>query len=96
MKVAPKWVHTFSRGSDGAFGKDITQWVARFNHYKTLVPNPRKDKIRNIMDMNTLYGGFVVALIDDPLWVMKVVSSYHLNSLNDVYDRGLVGTYNDW
>ena len=48
------------------------------------------------MDMNTLYGGFAVALIDDPLWVMNVVSSYGLNSLNVVYDRGLIGTYNDW
>jgi len=96
LKVAPERVRTFSGGSDGAFKKDTTQWVSRVNHYKTIVPDLGTDKIRNVMDMNTLYGGFAAALIDDPLWVMNVVSSYGLNSLNVVYDRGLIGTYNDW
>ena len=70
--------------------------MGHVNHYNTLVPDLGTDKIRNVMDMNTLYGGFAAALIDDPLWVMNVVSSYGLNSLNVVYDRGLIGTYSDW
>jgi len=48
------------------------------------------------MDMNTLYGGFAAALIDDPVWVMNVVSTYSPNSLSVIYDRGLIGTFNDW
>jgi len=76
--------------------KDTNQWVGCFNYYKTLVPDLGTDKTRNVMDMNTLYGVFAATLIDDPLWVMNVVSSYGLNSLNVVYDRGLLGTYNDW
>jgi len=59
-------------------------------------PNLGIDKIRNVMDMNTLYGGFAIALIDYILWVMNVVSSYGINSLNVVYGQGLIGTYNDW
>ncbi|KAF8645099.1 hypothetical protein HU200_066205 [Digitaria exilis] len=30
------------------------------------------DKIRNVMDMNTVYGGFAPSLIKDPVWVMNV------------------------
>jgi len=48
------------------------------------------------MDMNTAYGGLAAALIDDPLWVMNVVSSYAANTLAVVFDRGLIGTYHDW
>jgi hypothetical protein len=48
------------------------------------------------MDMNTKYGGFAAALINDPVWVMNVVSSYAANSLGVIYDRGLIGTVNDW
>ncbi|KAJ8556404.1 hypothetical protein K7X08_029795 [Anisodus acutangulus] len=48
------------------------------------------------MDMNTLYGGFAAAVVDDPLWVMNVVSSYAPNTLPVVYDRGLIGTLHDW
>ncbi|PKI48366.1 hypothetical protein CRG98_031219 [Punica granatum] len=48
------------------------------------------------MDMNTVYGGFAVALVEDPLWVMNAVSSYAANTLPVFYDRGLIGTYHDW
>ncbi|KAG5222824.1 methyltransferase [Salix suchowensis] len=50
----------------------------------------------NVMDMNTVYGGFAAAVIDDPLWVMNVVSSYAANTLPVVFDRGLIGTFHDW
>ncbi|KAJ0593957.1 putative S-adenosyl-L-methionine-dependent methyltransferase [Helianthus annuus] len=33
------------------------------------------------MDMNTVYGGLAAALVEDPLWVMNVVSSYAPNTL---------------
>ncbi|KAH9320963.1 hypothetical protein KI387_015602 [Taxus chinensis] len=96
LQVAPERVRTVSRGSDGAFKADTAQWVKRVRHYKTLVPDLGTDKIRNVMDMNTLYGGFAAALINESVWVMNVVSSYGLNSLNVVYDRGLIGAINDW
>lgn len=96
LNVAPDRVRSFAGGSDGAFKQDTAKWVKRVSHYKKLVPNLGTDKIRNAMDMNTVYGGFAAALINDPSWVMNVVSSYGTNSLNVVYDRGLIGTYNDW
>lgn len=65
-------------------------------HYKKLLPAIGADKIRNVMDMNTIYGGFAAGTIDYPLWVMNVVSSYAANTLPVVYDRGLIGTYHDW
>ena len=47
------------------------------------------------MDMNTVYGGFAAALINDPFWVMNMVSSNDINALPVVYDRGLTGTFYD-
>ncbi|KAA3475818.1 Nuclear distribution protein nudE-like 1-A [Gossypium australe] len=41
-------------------------------------------------------AGEVAALVDDPLWVMSVVSSYAPNTLLVVYDRDLIGNYHDW
>lgn len=65
-------------------------------YYKQLVPEFKNKVIRNVMDMYTSFGGFAAALKDDPVWVMNVVSSYATNTLGVVYDRGLIGTYNDW
>ncbi|ERN15657.1 probable methyltransferase PMT21 [Amborella trichopoda] len=106
LKSTPKWperlhtpperVGTVSGGSAGAFKRDNSKWKVRVKHYKTLLPALGTDQIRNVMDMNTLYGGFAAALIADPIWVMNVVSSYSVNSLGVVYDRGLIGTYHDW
>ncbi|KAG8476881.1 hypothetical protein CXB51_031120 [Gossypium anomalum] len=41
-------------------------------------------------------GGLAAALVDDPLWIMNVVSSYAPNTLLVVYDRDLIGNYHDW
>lgn len=41
-----------------------------------------KNDTTNWMDMNTLYGGFDAALIDELVWVMNVVSTNSPNSLN--------------
>lgn len=83
-------------GISGGFKHDYNKWKARVKHYRTLLPALGSDKIRNVMDMNTLFGGFAAALIDSPIWVMNVVSTYGLNSLGVVYDRGLIGTNHDW
>nr|GMD99219.1 probable methyltransferase PMT20 [Ipomoea batatas] len=96
LSTAPERVSYVRGGSGGAFNHDSNKWKTRVKHYKKLLPALGTDKIRNVMDMNTLYGGFAAALNDDPLWVMNVVSTYSANTLPVVYDRGLIGVYHDW
>ncbi|XXG66706.1 hypothetical protein AAC387_Pa06g0229 [Persea americana] len=106
LEATPKWperLHIASErvsmipgGTSGAFKQDEKKWKSRVKHYKTLLPVLGTDEIRNVMDMNTVYGGFAAALIDDPVWVINVVSTYSANSLGVVFDRGLIGTYHDW
>ncbi|CAN6461325.1 unnamed protein product [Victoria cruziana] len=106
LKSLPKWperlhavperVGVIHGGSAGAFNHDDSKWKVRVKHYKTLLPALGTDKIRNVMDMNTVFGGFAAALIDSPLWVMNVVSSYSINTLSVVFDRGLIGANHDW
>ncbi|KAK9716115.1 hypothetical protein RND81_06G212000 [Saponaria officinalis] len=96
LTVAPDRMTEVPGGSAGAFKHDDGKWKDRAKHYKKLVPGLGSGKIRNVMDMNTLYGGFAAALVDDPIWVMNVVSSYGPNTLPIVYDRGLIGAYHDW
>ncbi|GAB2296111.1 Probable methyltransferase PMT21, variant 3 [Dionaea muscipula] len=96
LHVAPERVADVPGGSNGAFKHDDSKWNIRMKYYKKLLPALGTDKIRNVMDMNTMYGGFAAAVISDPLWVMNVVSSYGANTLSVVYDRGLIGTYHDW
>ncbi|EPS73062.1 hypothetical protein M569_01690 [Genlisea aurea] len=96
LRTAPERVSYVHRGSNAGFKRDDEEWKARIQRYRKLLPALGTDKIRNVMDMNTLYGGFAAALIDSPLWVMNVVSSKSENTLPVVYDRGLIGTYHDW
>lgn len=96
LHAVPERVHDVRGGSGGAFKNDDSKWKSRVIRYKKLFPELGTEKIRNVMDMNTAYGGFAAALIDYPLWVMNVVSSYSPNTLAVVYDRGLIGTYHDW
>lgn len=96
LHVAPERITDAPGGTISAFSHDDSRWKKRVRHYKTLLPDLGTDKIRNVMDMNTVYGGFAAALINDPVWVMNVVSSYASNTLPVVFDRGLIGTFHDW
>ncbi|KAJ6703845.1 METHYLTRANSFERASE PMT21-RELATED [Salix viminalis] len=96
LHVTPERILDVHGGSASAFKHDDSKWKIRAKHYKKLLPALGSDKIRNVMDMNTVYGGFAAAVIDDPLWVMNVVSSYAANTLPVVFDRGLIGTFHDW
>lgn len=96
LNIAPERTSVVPSGGSGGFKHDDTKWKIRVKHYKTLLPALGSDKIRNVMDMSTVYGGFAAALITSPLWVMNVVSSYGPNSLGVVYDRGLIGVSHDW
>jgi hypothetical protein len=47
--------------------------------------------------MNAYLGGFAAAMIDEPVWVMNVVPvESEINTLGFVYERGLIGTYQNW
>ncbi|KAK4752280.1 hypothetical protein SAY87_021078 [Trapa incisa] len=106
LNSIPKWPERLSfpperlseifGGSASAFKHDDSKWKVRIKHYKKLLPALGTDAIRNVMDMNTVYGGFAATVINDPLWIMNIVSSYGANTLSVVYDRGLIGTYHDW
>ncbi|XP_004509540.1 probable methyltransferase PMT21 [Cicer arietinum] len=96
LHVTPERISKVYHGSDSTFKQDDSKWKKHVEHYKKLMSELGTDKIRNVMDMNTVYGGFAAALINDPVWVMNVVSSYATNSLPVVYDRGLIGTLHDW
>ncbi|KAG1359132.1 putative methyltransferase PMT21 [Cocos nucifera] len=102
LEFSPKWpdrLHVTPKritSRAGRFKNDESKWKRRVRHYKTLLPALGNEEIRNVMDMNTLYGGFAASLINSPAWVMNVVSSNGINSLGVIYDRGLIGIYHDW
>ncbi|XP_054791908.1 probable methyltransferase PMT21 [Prosopis cineraria] len=96
LHVAPERITDVPSGSASMFSHDDSKWKKRVHHYKKLLPELGTDKVRNVMDMNTVFGGLAAALIGDPVWVMNVVSSYATNTLPVVFDRGLIGTFHDW
>ncbi|KAK8505017.1 hypothetical protein V6N12_073783 [Hibiscus sabdariffa] len=96
LKIKPERISDTPGGNGNAFNRDGRKWKVRAKHYKKLLPTLGTDQIRNVMDMNTVYGGLAAALINDPLWIMNVVSSYAVNTLPMIFDRGLIGTYHDW
>lgn len=96
LHVVPERIGNVPSGSASMFSHDDSKWKKRVRHYKKLLPKLGTNQIRNVMDMNTVFGGFAAALIGDPVWVMNVVSSYATNTLPVVFDRGLIGTFHDW
>ncbi|XP_059646197.1 probable methyltransferase PMT6 [Cornus florida] len=77
------------------FISDTIFWQDQVRHYWRLM-NVDEREIRNVMDMNALFGGFAVALNTWPVWVMNVVPVSMNNTLSAVYNRGLVGAFHDW
>ena len=80
------------------FLHDSELWKKRVGYYKTIIGQlGQKGRYRNLLDMNANLGGFAAALIDDPVWVMNVVpTAANVSTLGVVYERGLIGTYQDW
>ncbi|KAJ6676157.1 SAM-DEPENDENT METHYLTRANSFERASE [Salix viminalis] len=80
------------------FEKDTALWKRRVSYYKAVNNQLEKPgRYRNVLDMNAYLGGFAAALINDPLWVMNVVPvQANANTLGVIYERGLIGTYQDW
>lgn len=79
------------------FEEDNTMWRERISYYKRIVPALTQGRYRNVMDMNANLGGFAAVLIKYPVWVMNVVPSHsERNTLGVIYERGFIGTYQDW
>uniref|UniRef100_A0A1D1XI75 Methyltransferase n=1 Tax=Anthurium amnicola TaxID=1678845 RepID=A0A1D1XI75_9ARAE len=79
------------------FREDNKLWKDRITHYKKIIPPLPQGRYRNVMDMNANLGGFAAALVQYPVWVMNVIpaNSEH-DTLGVIYERGFIGTYQDW
>jgi SAM-dependent methyltransferase len=80
------------------FNQDTELWKRRVSYYKT-VNNQlgQAGRYRNLLDMNTYLGGFAAAMINDPVWTMNIVPvEAKVNTLGAIYERGLIGTYQNW
>lgn len=80
------------------FNENSELWKKRVAYYKTLdYQLAERGRYRNLLDMNAYLGGFAAALIDYPVWVMNVVPvEAEINTLGAVFERGLIGTYQNW
>eukprot|EP00897_Mesotaenium_endlicherianum_P009911 jgi/Mesen1/8949/ME000056S08364 len=96
--VPPRITSMRSMVTPEIFAADSKLWAERVAHYKQrLLPPLGKGLYRNIMDMNAGLGGFAAALAKDPVWVMNAVPSEGApNTLGAIFERGLIGSYQDW
>ncbi|KAI3957242.1 hypothetical protein MKW98_012117 [Papaver atlanticum] len=80
------------------FKDDAHLWNKRITYYKTINNELKLNgRYRNLLDMNAHLGGFAASLADYPLWVMNVVpNGAKINTLGIIYERGLIGTYQNW
>ncbi|XBJ03637.1 hypothetical protein VPH35_022740 [Triticum aestivum] len=80
------------------FNEDTKLWKKRVGHYKSVISQfGQKDRYRNLLDMNARFGGFAAALAGDPMWVMNMVPTVgNSTTLGVIYERGLIGNYQDW
>lgn len=84
--------------TDEMFVDDTKLWKKRVGHYKSVISQfGQKGRYRNLLDMNAHFGGFAAALVDDPVWVMNMVPTVgNSTNLGVIYERGLIGSYQDW
>ncbi|KAH7867580.1 hypothetical protein Vadar_016944 [Vaccinium darrowii] len=98
-QVPPRIVRGTVEGVTAEVFQENNQvWKRRVSYYKT-VNNQlgQAGRYRNLLDMNAYLGGFAAALVDDPVWVMNVVpAEAKVNTLGVIYQRGLIGTYQNW
>lgn len=80
------------------FNEDTKLWKKRVGHYKSVISQfGQKDRYRNLLDMNACFGGFAAALAGDLMWVMNMVpTGGNSTTLGVIYERGLIGNYQDW
>jgi hypothetical protein len=84
--------------TEDMFVQDTKLWEKRVGHYTSVINQfGQKGRYRNLLDMNALFGGFAAALVNEPLWVMNMVPTVgNSTTLGVIYERGLIGSYQDW
>ncbi|XVE73923.1 hypothetical protein DITRI_Ditri11bG0157500 [Diplodiscus trichospermus] len=84
--------------TENMFVENTELWKKRVAYYKKIdYQLAETGRYRNLLDMNAYLGGFAAALVDDPVWVMNVVPvEAEINTLGVAYERGLIGTYQNW
>ncbi|GMI67598.1 hypothetical protein like AT5G64030 [Hibiscus trionum] len=100
LEKSPYWLSS----QVGVYGKAAPEdFAADREHWKRVVTKSYINgmgiswsSVRNVMDMNAVYGGFAAALKDLDLWVMNVVPIDSPDTLPVIYERGLFGMYHDW
>ncbi|KAF8642713.1 hypothetical protein HU200_067090 [Digitaria exilis] len=101
LEKTPFWIDG-SRA--GVYGKPANEDFEADNaHWKRVVSKSYVNgmgidwtKVRNVMDMRAVYGGFAAALRDQKVWVMNIVPIDSADTLPIIYERGLFGMYHDW
>ncbi|XP_058110384.1 probable methyltransferase PMT23 [Magnolia sinica] len=85
-----------SEHAEENFYEDTKNWATLVSntYFHDLAIN--WSSVRNVMDMNAVYGGFAAALVSQPLWVMNTVPADGPDTLPIIFDRGLIGVYHDW
>ncbi|KAG0474893.1 hypothetical protein HPP92_014579 [Vanilla planifolia] len=79
------------------FEEDNVMWKERVAYYEKLIPTLVQGRFRNVMDMNANMGGFAAAMEKHHVWVMNAVpSSSDRDTLGVIYERGFIGSYQDW
>ncbi|XP_044492460.1 probable methyltransferase PMT15 isoform X2 [Mangifera indica] len=80
------------------FREDTELWKKRVAYYKSVdYQLAQNGRYRNLLDMNSYLGGFAAAVVDDPVWVMNMVPvEAEINTLGVIYERGLIGSYQNW
>ncbi|KAM0945567.1 putative S-adenosyl-L-methionine-dependent methyltransferase [Dioscorea sansibarensis] len=97
----PYWLNN---SQVGVYGKPAPDdFRSDYEHWKRVVTKSYLNglgvdwsKVRNVMDMRAVYGGFAAALKDLNVWVMNVVNIDAPDTLPIIYERGLLGIYHDW
>ncbi|KAL6502681.1 hypothetical protein OROHE_024334 [Orobanche hederae] len=101
LQMQPYWLN----GSEvGIYGKPAPEdFASDYKHWKKMVGELYINglgiswsRVRNVMDMRAVYGGFAAALKDHKIWVMNVVNIDSPDTLPIIYERGLFGIYHDW
>ncbi|KAL2941766.1 putative methyltransferase PMT26 [Bienertia sinuspersici] len=100
LQKPPYWL---TSSQVGVYGKPAPEdFTADYEHWKRVVSQSYLNgmgiswsKVRNVMDMRAVYGGFAAALRDLQIWVMNVVNVDSPDTLPIIYERGLFGIYHD-
>ncbi|XP_078440148.1 putative methyltransferase PMT27 [Wolffia australiana] len=101
LSSPPHWLNSseldvYGKPTAEEFVADQERWKTIFSTSYRFGVGVDWTKVRNVMDMRAVYGGFAAALKDLKVWVMNVVDVESPETLPIIFDRGLFGIYHDW